>query len=203
VIKYNSDQIKARADRPEAQSQGAEWERTPDETCDKAEREAADAAAAAEEKRRDTQAQQLSKIAEGTGLFHAPDGTGYADILIGDHRETYPIRSKAFRSWVLREYYEQIAASLAAMPYSRRSASLRPGLTSTAPNARFTFALPATTANSISIWQTKIGALSRLMTRAGAKLASHQSGFVAHRECCRCLSPLVAAASKICANSST
>jgi hypothetical protein len=71
---------------------------------ERVERDAADADA---EEKRDTQAQQLSKIAKSTGLFHAPDGTGYADISVSGHRETYLIRSKSFRSWVLRKFYEQ------------------------------------------------------------------------------------------------
>jgi hypothetical protein len=100
VFKYNTPQKVSTTDHDD--------DDTFDETCGKAEREAADTEAAAEEeKKRDTQAQQLSKIAKSTGLFHTPDGTGYADISIGGHRETYLIRSKAFRNWVLRKYYEQ------------------------------------------------------------------------------------------------
>src|SRR6516165_1549222 len=97
--------IKTRADRAEARC-AAQWKAFTAEEERNAEREADDAAAATEEeKKRDTQAQQLCKIAKATGLFHTPDGTGYADVLIGGHRETYPIRSKAFRSWVLRQFY--------------------------------------------------------------------------------------------------
>ena len=35
-------------------------------------------------------------------FFHAPDGTAYADIHIDGHRETWPVRSRAFpesRAW--------------------------------------------------------------------------------------------------------
>src|SRR5437764_12629222 len=62
---------------------------------------------AAEEKKRDTQAQQLAKISTAAGLFHAPNGTGFADISIGGHRETWPIRSKGFRKWLMRELYKR------------------------------------------------------------------------------------------------
>jgi hypothetical protein len=40
-------------------------------------------------------------------LFHAPDATGYADIDISGHRETWPIRSKSFKRWLTRRYLEQ------------------------------------------------------------------------------------------------
>src|SRR5262245_10370165 len=40
------------------------------------------------------------------GLFHAPDSIGYADIRHGNRRETWPIRSKGFRQWLGRVYYE-------------------------------------------------------------------------------------------------
>jgi hypothetical protein len=39
-------------------------------------------------------------------LFHAPDGTGYATIPIDDHLETWPVRSKGFRRWLAREYFD-------------------------------------------------------------------------------------------------
>ena len=40
------------------------------------------------------------------GLFHAPNSIAYADIHIGQRRETWPIRSKGFRQWLVRVYYE-------------------------------------------------------------------------------------------------
>jgi hypothetical protein len=40
-------------------------------------------------------------------LFHAPDGTAYADIRAGGHRETRPIRACAFKEWLTRRYFEE------------------------------------------------------------------------------------------------
>lgn len=40
------------------------------------------------------------------GLFHAADGTSYADLEINGHRETWPIRSKGFKRWLARRFYE-------------------------------------------------------------------------------------------------
>src|SRR5262249_2884648 len=57
---------------------------------------------------RQTQAQILIEIATGDDieLFHAEDGTGYADILVDGHRETWPLRSRGFRQWLCRAYYQ-------------------------------------------------------------------------------------------------
>ena len=36
-----------------------------------------------------------------------PDGTGFADLEIGGHRETWPIRNKGFRRWLARCFFEE------------------------------------------------------------------------------------------------
>src|SRR5262249_50610169 len=38
-------------------------------------------------------------------LFHTPNGIAFADLLTDGHRETWPIRSKRFRTWLRRCYY--------------------------------------------------------------------------------------------------
>jgi hypothetical protein len=52
------------------------------------------------------QADILIELAQSAELFHVPDGTGFADLDIGGHRETWPIRSKGFRRWLARRFYE-------------------------------------------------------------------------------------------------
>ena len=51
------------------------------------------------------QADILIGLAADAGLLHAPDGTGYADLEINGHRETWPIRSKGFRRWLARRFF--------------------------------------------------------------------------------------------------
>jgi hypothetical protein len=59
---------------------------------------------------RQSQADSLNSIAlRRAELFHAPDGTGYANIEVNGHRETWPIRSRGFRRWLCHAYYEQTA----------------------------------------------------------------------------------------------
>jgi len=53
-----------------------------------------------------TQADILIELAQSAELFHTPDSTGFADIDISGHRETWPIRAKGFRRWLARKYFE-------------------------------------------------------------------------------------------------
>jgi hypothetical protein len=57
----------------------------------------------------------LHEIVRCDDLFHTAIGTAFADIMIDGHRETWPIRSNRFRSFLRRSYYEARgeAASLA------------------------------------------------------------------------------------------
>jgi hypothetical protein len=52
------------------------------------------------------QADILIELAQSADLFHAPDGTAFADIDINSHRETWSIRSKGFKRWLARRFYE-------------------------------------------------------------------------------------------------
>ena len=53
------------------------------------------------------QADLLIKIALSAELFHSPDGTGFADLEMNGHRETWPIRAKGFRRWIARRFFEE------------------------------------------------------------------------------------------------
>jgi hypothetical protein len=52
------------------------------------------------------QADVLIELAQTAELFHTPDGTGFADLGINGHRETWPIRSRGFRRWLARQFFE-------------------------------------------------------------------------------------------------
>ena len=56
-------------------------------------------------KQRPTQADILIEAVKAAELFHAPDGTGYADLIIDQHRETWPIRSQGFKRWLTRCFF--------------------------------------------------------------------------------------------------
>jgi hypothetical protein len=47
----------------------------------------------------------LTKMGMTGGLFHTASGAAYVDLTSEGKRETWPIRSKAFRAWFRRRYY--------------------------------------------------------------------------------------------------
>ena len=71
-----------------------------------------------EKKKKERIADKLIKIAveksyrdedskpEAGGFFHTPDSIAYVDIEIDGWRETWPVRSRGFRRWLVRIYYE-------------------------------------------------------------------------------------------------
>lgn len=62
------------------------------------------------------QADILITIAEAAELFQTPENIAFADIDIDGHRETWPIRGKSFRHWLVKRFYQ----STRGAPNSRR-----------------------------------------------------------------------------------
>ena len=58
-------------------------------------------------KERPKQADMLIALAAEAELFHTADGTGFADLKVNGHRETWPIKRKAFRRWLMRRFYKE------------------------------------------------------------------------------------------------
>ena len=48
----------------------------------------------------------LTDLADSAELFHTADGTAFVALMIDGHRETWPIRSARFRTWLRHRYYE-------------------------------------------------------------------------------------------------
>ncbi|MGH7056415.1 MAG: hypothetical protein ACREFZ_00845 [Acetobacteraceae bacterium] len=53
-----------------------------------------------------TQTDRLIALADEAELFHTPDDTAYADVKVTEHRETWPVKSRGFRRWLLKKYFE-------------------------------------------------------------------------------------------------
>jgi hypothetical protein len=49
--------------------------------------------------------------AGGVDLFHTAGGTAFADLLINGNRETWPIRSKRFKTWLRHCHYKGVGAA--------------------------------------------------------------------------------------------
>jgi hypothetical protein len=59
-------------------------------------------------------AEMLTQIAACGELFHTATGIAFADIMVDGHRETWPIRSKRFRAWLRRCYYQATGGAASA-----------------------------------------------------------------------------------------
>lgn len=60
-----------------------------------------------EKEERPTQAQLLVRSAAGAELFHTPGGEAFASVAVRNHRETHQVKSKGFRRWLVRGYFDQ------------------------------------------------------------------------------------------------
>ena len=49
--------------------------------------------------------QLLVRYGSEAELFHDPDEEPYATFSVGEHRETWPLRSRGFRNWLRHRYY--------------------------------------------------------------------------------------------------
>jgi Domain of unknown function (DUF3854) len=55
--------------------------------------------------REPTQAETLIGYGDEGDLFHAPDGAAFATIEVDGHTETWPLRTRRYRQWLLRRFY--------------------------------------------------------------------------------------------------
>ena len=53
-----------------------------------------------------SQASVLVEVARDAELFHTSDGDTYATIPVNGHRETWALKSRGFRDWLSKRYYE-------------------------------------------------------------------------------------------------
>src|SRR5215510_8524871 len=56
----------------------------------------------------------LIDIALCEELFHTASGTAFVDVVLAGHQETWPIRSKRFRAFLRRSYYEATGEAASA-----------------------------------------------------------------------------------------
>ena len=73
-------------------------------TADLEEESEADAAPAGGKESKPKQADLAVQLASGVELFH-DDDKAYARILVGDHRETWRLRGREFKTWLRRQFY--------------------------------------------------------------------------------------------------
>ena len=61
--------------------------------------------------KRPSQADILINLASDAFLFHSADGTAFADATVAGHRETWPVKSKGFRRWIITQYLAEIGGA--------------------------------------------------------------------------------------------
>ena len=118
--------------------------------------------------RQPKQTDTLIELTSRAELFHTADGTGYADLDVTGHRETWPIRQKGFRLWLTRAFFgaTQRCAELRG-PAVGAQTLWKPKRTSTPKNGTSTCAWPAWTTDFISTSPTPHGAPWRSLAPAG------------------------------------
>jgi hypothetical protein len=65
----------------------------------------------AERLRRPRQSESLLDLIDDAELWHSPDRETFASIRINGHIENWAVRSKSFKLWALRRYYESTGAA--------------------------------------------------------------------------------------------
>src|SRR5688500_10780006 len=100
ISRIYSDYAQVRVDATSYRTNGGENEQHPPEA-------ATEAPAGEQQQPRKSQATLLVDIAVGAGfeLCHTPEGEAYATVDVGAHRETHPMRSKAFKRLLAQRFY--------------------------------------------------------------------------------------------------
>jgi energy-coupling factor transporter ATP-binding protein EcfA2 len=63
---------------------------------------------------KETQADKLVKLASELELFHDADSVAFAALSVNGHREVYKLRSKSFRAWLQRAFYQNYGHAASA-----------------------------------------------------------------------------------------
>jgi hypothetical protein len=109
----------------------------------------------------------LTQIAACEELFHTAPGTAFANLLVDGHRETWPIRSKRFRGWLRRRYYEATGGALTRQAISSELDLLEARRNLSLLSAPSMSASPRMRIASILISPTITGVPSKSDARAG------------------------------------
>lgn len=56
---------------------------------------------------RETQAETLLRLAAVADLTHDRDGRAYARVPVGEHHENHEVKTKGFKSWLVRAFYQE------------------------------------------------------------------------------------------------
>ncbi len=106
----NVDDVVARLESLELETKN-KIDAEPDEPIDDGDGQVSDGDHGPGESPKKSHATQLVDLVnglDGVELWHTPDGDGYATIPAETHLENWPIRSRRFRQWVSRLFYDDV-----------------------------------------------------------------------------------------------
>ena len=61
----------------------------------------------AAERKPSSQATRLVDLGQSAAFFHSPESEAYATVSAEGHRETWPLRSRRFRVWLARQFFQR------------------------------------------------------------------------------------------------
>jgi hypothetical protein len=145
------------------------------------------------------QTDRLLEIAEQAELFHAPDGTGFSTMPVDGHSETWALKSRGFKRWLVGQFLDQTASA-------PNSEALKTALNAMEARAARgpemeVYEPPPSAIASTSTSLTQTGVPSRSHRRAGKSSTTRPSASAAPRACARCPIPHAVAPSTNCARS--
>jgi 5S rRNA maturation endonuclease (ribonuclease M5) len=66
--------------------------------------------------RQSSQSTRLVELADEIELFHSPDGDAYGSLIVNGHVETWPLRSKVFRRYLMHRFYQEYGQTPSTQP---------------------------------------------------------------------------------------
>jgi hypothetical protein len=135
-------------------------------------------------------------------LFHSTSGVAFADFITHGHRETWPIRSKHFRNWVRRCYYQSTGAAAGAVVIRSALDLLEARAQFDAPERAVNIRVAEHAGRLYLDLADEHWRAVAIGPMAGECLDARQFGSVDLPVCCRCRYPSAADRSKPCGRSS-
>ena len=138
-----------------------------------------------------SQATLAANMAADWDLWHTPAKDAYATFPVGEHLETWPVRSKMFKRFLAKQFFEECGKAMNAEALGAAVNLIEAQALFDGRSTRSTFGSPNTMAMSISTCATPIGRRSKFRPTAGRSSPSRRSSSGGRRECSRCrrLSP--------------
>src|SRR5690349_15032988 len=119
-------------------------------------------------------------------LFHTPCGVAFADFITERHRETWPIRSKRFRTWLRRCYYHAPGSAPSAAAILSALDLLEARAQFDGPERAINTRVAEHAGRLYLNLADEHGAPLRLAPTAGECSDARQCGSVEPLVCCRC-----------------